>query len=72
MSNNASSAALNFTPEAKAGNGGDGGILSTVSKVIEALSTARHAEAEYRRQVARGIDPATAAGEAVRQYKNAA
>lgn len=72
MSTQTLSAALDFVPEAKTGRGGNVGIRSTVSKVIEALFAARQAEAEYRRQVARGIDPATAAGKVFRCDQKAA
>ena len=59
MSTKAFDQALDFLPEARAQRGpGRGKFILTA--VIEALSEARTAEAEYRRQVARGVEPSEA------------
>ena len=72
MSINAIATALEFAPAVKTRHGGDGGMRSMLATLIEALSAGRLAEAEYRRQVARGVDPATAASEAFRRYQDVA
>ena len=72
MSTNAISAALDFAPTTKTGHGGNGGLRSLLRLLIDALSTARLAEADYRRRIARGVDPATAASEAFERYQQAA
>ena len=71
MSTDIIDTAPSFLPTAKIGHGGNGKFRSVLATVIAALSTGRLAEAEYRRQVARGIDPATAASEAFRRFQDA-
>lgn len=45
----------------EARNGGGGPISSLLAGVLEALASGRQAEVEYKRQIARGVDPSTAA-----------
>lgn len=60
MSTNTFDTALDFLPESKAGADQRHG-KSLFTLIVEALSEGRAAEAEYRRQVGRGVDPSTAA-----------
>ena len=60
MSTNTFDTALDFLPESKSRTDQRHG-KSLFALIVEALSEARAAEAEYGRQVARGVTPSKAA-----------
>ena len=64
MSSRTFHSVFDFAPSAKRGHGGGGGFRSMLATLIEALATARTAEATYRREIARGVHPATAVSRA--------
>lgn len=54
--------ALDFLPQGKTGNGGK--FLSTLKLIAQALREGRNAEANYKREIARGTEPSKAAAKA--------